>query len=302
MHHNVSTAAALLLALSIPACAVSTEAPADPVDTTVTTDQQAFTDGAGPLRGHEDVLRFGIDYANALIAAETGATGFYPSVASGDSCSGTTHPVLLGNCATDSPDTTMTSYYGVSPSSWQTAPYLQELHFLRNYEGSKGVEGANAACQGARSWIINATLLAMDAWQAGDRDQASYWLGHATHMVQDSFSAAHASRTGTLLRTITDVCSYGRKVNGVCYHALLDTRDRVWRSTWSCQLDPTNRSWSCLTPQAQSAALATAGYLRVVARHVRSGFSTDLLSAMNTYFDGGAVDAYTSYFHCEQLP
>ena len=90
-------------------------------------------------------------------------------------------------------------------------------------------------------------------------------------------------------------------MKNVCYHQLFDTRDRVWNSSWSCQLDPSNRSWGCLTPQAQSAAYATAGFLRVMAHHVHSDPNGDLAAALNTWFSGGAVDAYSDYFHCENL-
>ncbi len=36
--------------------------------------------------------------------------------------------------------------------------------------------------------------------------------------------------------TLGDVCTYGRSVSGVCYHSTIDSRDRVWRSTFSRML------------------------------------------------------------------
>jgi hypothetical protein len=266
--------------------------------TNVGIDQEPFSDGSGALRGHEDILRFSIEFANTLLKSEFGVAGYWTPVPYGEACD-SSHLMLHGNCATDSPDSQMTSYYGVSSSAWQTAGSVQDLHFLRDYLGT-GVYGSKVSCQTSRDRIINATHVAMDKWAAGDRAGAEYWIGHATHIIQDSFSAAHTTRSGTLLRTMTDVCSYGRQVKGVCYHSLIDTRDRVWRSTLACQLDPNNRSWGCLTTQAQSAAYATGGYLRVIGRHVHSGFTTDLTATLNAWLDT-ASDGYAGYHSCSAL-
>ena len=70
----------------------------------------------------------------------------------------------------------------------------------------------------------------------------------------------------------------------------------MWRNTWSCALDPTNRSWGCLTTQAQRAAYAAAGYLRAVTP-LLLGISTDVAGALNTFF-GTSADAFTGYFTC----
>ena len=112
--------------------------------------------------------------------------------------------------------------------------------------------------------------------------------------------ASSAERSGSLLRTLNDVCTYGRSARNICYHQSIDTRDRVWNSSLLCQLDPSNRSWGCLTTYAQSAAYATGGYLRVVGRHVQGGFTGDLAAALNAYFDT-ASDGYAGYFNCGTL-
>jgi hypothetical protein len=261
-------------------------------------DQEEFTEGVGPLRGHEDVLRFSIDFANSLLKSEFGINQYWAPVPYGEACD-SSHSMLHGTCVTDSPDSTMTSYYGVSSGSWQTDGTIMDLHFLRDYNGT-GVYGSKVSCQKSRARIINATSIAMQYWQAGNRAAAEYWIGHAAHIIQDSFSAAHTTRSGTLLRTLGDVCTYGRKVSGVCYHSTIDSRDRVWRTTFSCTFDPNNRSWGCLTAQAQSAAYATGGFLRVIGRHVQSGFTTDLTAALNAYFDT-ASDGYAGYHNCGTL-
>jgi hypothetical protein len=261
----------------------------------------AFTQGAGPFRGHEDITRFGIDLANPLIETETGVAGFFPTVVSGDSCDVTTHAILLGGCATDFPDSRMSARYGVDASDWGLAPTLQDLHFLRNWVGDDGVVTARATCLAARSRIQTATEWAVAAWQADETEEARYWIGHALHTIQDSFAPPHTRRSGTLLRRLDDVCSYVREVDGVCFHPELDLGDRVWRETVSCALDPDERSWDCLKPQAQAAARATAGYLRVVARYLDAGATGDLGALLATYFAGGALDDFVDYFHCETL-
>jgi hypothetical protein len=261
-------------------------------------DQEPFSDGAGPLRGHEDVLRFSIEFANSLLNSEFGIANYFAAVPYGEACD-SSHTMLHGNCVTDSPDSTMTSYYGVSSGSWQTDGNVMDLHFLRDYNGT-GVYGSKVSCQKARARIINAATIAMQKWKAGDRNGAEYWIGHATHIIQDSFSAAHATRSGTLLRTLGDVCTYARQVKNVCYHQTIDTRDRVWKTTFSCTFNPNNRSWGCLTAQAQSAAYATGGFLRVIGRHVQSGFTTNLTAAVNAWFDT-ASDGYAGYHNCGTL-
>lgn len=286
----VATCSLALLAFS---CGGEVDDPSD-----IGIDQDEFSDGAGALRGHEDITRFSIEFANSLLNSEFGIAQYWAPVPYGEACD-SGHTLLHGNCVTDSPDSTMTSYYGVSSSNWQFDGRIMDLHFLRDYLGN-GVYGSKASCIQSRDRIINATHVAMDKWAAGDRAGAEYWLGHATHIIQDSFSAAHTTRSGTLLRTLGDVCTYGRKVSKVCYHQTIDTRDRVWRTTLACQLDPNNRSWGCLTTYAQSAAYATGGYLRVVGRHVQSGFTTDLTAALNAYFDT-ASDTYAGFHNCSTL-
>jgi hypothetical protein len=260
--------------------------------------EDEFTNGGGPLRGHEDVTRFGIDYANILLQREGRVTRF-PAMPSGESCpSG--HPIMHGNCATDSGDSTMRDTYGAGWLDWQTNANTQVLHFLRNHYGTSGVIPARSTCVLSRERIIGATVRAMDSYRAGSPGWGMYWLGHATHIIQDSFSAAHTRRTGSALRSLVDICSYDREVAGVCYHGMVDIRDRVWRDTLGCQLNPWDRSYSCLTTEAQRASLATAGYLRQVARYMEGGYRDDLTALLNAYFDR-ADDDYTGYHDCRSL-
>jgi hypothetical protein len=272
---------------------------------TVSETRQAWSQGAAVLRGHEDITRFAIEKANAAIQSETGTGGYYPTIPSGADCTSVSNWLMKGGCATDYPDSTMTTRYGVSEADWDLWPLLQDLHFLRNYVGTDGVESAREACLGALAHIVEASGWGVTALLAGDQIAGLYWIGHATHVIQDSFALPHTDRSGTLYRQLDAVCSYGRQVSGVCYHQPTDLGDRVWSNDFLCQIDPTNRSWGCLKPEAQSAALATAGYLRVIGRYVLAGGGDggagDLAALLQTYFSGGATDDYVDYFHCETL-
>jgi hypothetical protein len=292
MNRKLIAASCLLASLAV-SCGGEVDDPAD-----LGIDQDEFTSGELALRGHEDLLRFGIEFANSLLNSDFGIASYFEAVPYGEECD-SSHTMLHGNCVTDSPDSIMTTYYGVSSTAWQFDGTIMDLHFLRDYY-LKSVYSAKTSCVKSRDRVINATSIAMQKWQAGDRAGAEYWVGHATHIIQDSFSAAHTARTGTLLRTLTDVCTFGRKVKNVCYHELIDSDDRIWNDSLLCQLDPNNREWECLTPQAQSAAYATGGYLRLIGRHVQGGFAGDLPTKLNTYFDT-ISDGYTGYHNCGTL-
>jgi MYXO-CTERM domain-containing protein len=263
--------------------------------------REAWSQGAAALRGHEDITRFAIEKANAALQSETGTANFFPALASGADGSNTSNWLMKGGYATDFPDSVMSTKYGVSVGDWDLWPDLQDLHFLRNWVGTDGVESAREACLSALAHVVEASGWAVYAWQLADQNAGLYWMGHATHVIQDSFALPHTDRSGTLYRKLDAVCSYGRQVSGVCFHQSPDVGDRVWNSNFLCQIDPSNRSWDCLLGEAQAAALATAGYLRVMGRYLIGGATGDLPALLQAYFTGGATDDYVDYFHCETL-
>jgi hypothetical protein len=227
--------------------------------------EQYWTGGMGPLRGHEEILRYGIEMANAQIATTLGVQNFYPVMPAGESCSSPTNPLTQGNCATDSPTEELIAYYGVSKSAWQTDGTIMDLHFLRNHLSTTQVVSAYEGCVTSTDQILEASYNGVALWRDGWSSEGLFWLGHATHTVQDSFSPAHASRSGAGLYALTDVCTYGIELRGVCYHSKVSTGDRVWGGSLGCQWNPFNRTFNCLIPEAQQAALATAGYLVAMA-------------------------------------
>ncbi len=242
--------------------------------------------GAGPARGHEDLTRIAVDRANNTLQNLLGYKP-YPSIAKGVAGLDTGHPMVKGNYETDFPTTKMYQFHGM-PSSvdWHNDGRLQHLHSLRDYPDRTPL-GLRASCLAVRSSIVRAAHKAMGAFGEGDRDSGLYWLGHATHIIQDSFSPAHTPRTGEGRRVITDLCVYGLEWPGICKHETVDLRDHVWRSTFACQFDPNNRNHACLKSEAQDAVHATTAFL---------------INAGEAIFAGNPFDdLLQGFFACETL-
>ena len=118
-------------------------------------------------------------------------------------------------------------------------------------------------------------------WQSDHmRIKSFQYTGWAMAYIywQDSFSKAHTRRSFDG-KSIIDVCTYGSEVEGVCmhqagihFHDLLPSgalfeEDRIWLTEpASCNLNPRNRGWECLKPEAQLAAEVSAGYLVLYAK------------------------------------
>lgn len=255
--------------------------------------------GAGPTRGHEDITRFGVEFGNDLIKAELNLQGFFAPVTEGDACLTTSHTLLKGNCVTDLPDSEMTDYYGVSASEFGDHPDLQDLHALRNFVNDQAVSG-KYACAGMKARIVNSTARGLMFWQQNEIDAGLKWIGHASHTVQDSFTPCHAQRTGTRFETLTDVCTYGKQVSGVCLHGKPDLKDRIWETSLECTLT-SDRPWDCLVPEAQAAAKATSGYLLVVARLIKTQSWNGAPAALQAWFEGDPTNPESGYFLCNGL-
>ena len=262
--------------------------------------EQPWLSGYGPTRGHEDITRFAVEFANTLIHDELQVPTYFPPVSHGDACFTTGNPLLTGNCITDWPDGEMIAFYGVSSSDFGTHPDLQDLHYMRNFhDGDQAVSG-RYGCFRARERIQTATQRGMEFWAQGDEDGGLRWFGHATHNLQDSFATCHTARTGAKHENLTDLCTYKIQVPGVCFHESADLRDRIWETSMECTID-TDRSWDCLVSEAQSAAHATAGYLLVVARHIEAGMNGDLQAELTAYFEGDAGIPHSGYYRCDAL-
>jgi len=238
-------------------------------------------------RGHEDITRFGVDLANRELGSRT-----FPEVEAGTYGALTDNALVQGNTKTDFPNDELLRFYGATGSGWTSSPDLQDLHFLRNYpDGSP--QSIHDTCNAVRKRIRNAAFQAVSL-QHQNREKYLFWLGHSTHIIQDSFAPPHSRRSGVLYRNIEDICTYGRRFDGICYHETVELGDAVWRtSDKGCAANPLDRSWACLRPQSQAAAYATAGFLIAVARANPGNLDANL----DAYFDDPS-SGYTGYFRC----
>ncbi|MCX6129567.1 MAG: hypothetical protein NTX25_10950 [Proteobacteria bacterium] len=258
-----------------------------------------FLTGAGPTRGHEDITRLGANLANDRSEELLGQRPF-PEVLSGVDGALSENPLIKGNYETDFPSARMLAFYGAgADTDWHHDGGLQQIHSLRAVENGQ-YRSNRASCLLQQKTIATATYKALDLLRSGDRDGGLYWLGHATHIIQDSFSAAHTQRLEPDGRRITEFCTYGRRIRGICYHETVDLRDRVWHEGLSCQANPMQRNLDCLRGEAQWAVDATASYLKLMARLVY-GSDHDDEAELTEYFTQNR-QAEGGYFDCGAIP
>lgn len=261
-----------------------------------------WTTGAGPVRGHEDLTRLGIDRANQILAEETGNSEYFPTVSPVTGGLSTGHPIVQGNYHSDFPNEGILSFYGLSSGSssgWHDSPHVQNVHFLRNR--NEGIfESAFSACLGATENIVRITKKGMDHWREGQVHEGNFWIGHALHIIQDSFSMAHTKRDGHHKKEIVDICTYRHDLPGVCYHPPVSEDDRIWKNTLPCQTDPGNRGSSCLKDEAREAVMASVGYLLAVAR-LREGLAQEVDSTLRDYFSGHSFGDHGGFLSCSNL-
>lgn len=256
-------------------------------------------------RGHEDITRYGVQHANEQLAAITGAADFFPVPAKGVAGADTGNNIVRGNFETDFPQKKFLDFYeaenrvpGIGWIAWHESPRLQHLHALRNRPDAVTVD-AFAGCQQSTKAIGTAMKKALEQLRL---DQASadgqHWLGHATHIIQDSFSPAHVVRDG---KQLLDHCTYGARSEGVCYHEESDERDRIWKQDGgSCEFDPNQRNWACLIPEAKAAAMATAGFLALAGRLALEP-DAPVDSTLRAWMHGDDKSYEGGYFDCRPI-
>ncbi len=216
--------------------------------------------GAGTLRGHEDITRFAVDIANQRLGGRDDI-GYEP-VPSGVHGPISFHPLIKGNFESDFPTAEMRQAYGATPETdWHNDGALQHVHALRNRPAG-GIATNLETCQSVGGAIGQALNRAATYLPNGDRYHYHYWIGHALHILQDSYSPAHVLRAGVEGQIVDGFCTYGVRTKGICYHHEVDPRDRVWRAdSLRCTFDSDQRDWDCLVPAAQYAAVASADLL-----------------------------------------
>lgn len=287
--------------------------------------------GLGLVRGHEDLTRFAVEQANALMKVRDGVKAFpYLTVPIGDYGYASKNPLVEGDFAADFAvemwpfqdhrfDEVLAFYHSRanSVSEWQDAPDLQSIHFLRDFRDGTAVSAAEA-CHAGRQRVIDATQQALKIMM-NDYFHSQFWIGLALHTLQDSFSPAHVRRVsrGTQggendFKWITDVCTYGKQAFGACKHpepimSLLDT-DRIWKSGTLLDF---NRPREDLIPAAEAAVKAGAGYLVTVEEYYERklrGADVDIEAELTRMFDTevdapdapGSLHDYTGFFRCPE--
>jgi hypothetical protein len=221
---------------------------------------------SGPfLGGHETITRFAIRFGNSLLKERYGLQNYYPEVSE----PGRGHPLIEGNIKTDFPNEALFDFYKMEKKefgAWHQSSLLQYIHSMRNFS-HRGPQSFLESCQKIKDNILNVTLWSLSFFQKGEREEGLFWLGHAIHILQDSFSKAHTLRGGPFFKKILDICTYGEKFNSICFHKKykdIFDGDRIWKKELNCHLNPFERTFFCLKDEAQAAVSATAGYLFTV--------------------------------------
>lgn len=258
--------------------------------------------------GHEYLTEYAMEGAVAKMFEKGFTKQVFPTDLSVVDGFNSTNPVIRGNYLTDNPrhrqgnEPDLVSFFGVdAPTDWHQDPRTQSAHFLRAVTNpSRGIaEPKSKACQAGKERIITATLEARRNW-ASNRDLALVYIGHATHIIQDSFSPAHVRRGGDSLRKITDICTYGTKVGDGCYHDTISfdgdptiADDYVW----GCS----RKEYLCLKQEAKTAVNVTEAYLVVVGTAMeKSETDTGIRRNLDVFF-GDSSQNGMGYFECSGL-
>jgi hypothetical protein len=215
--------------------------------------------------GHEDITRFAIDYANAELERR-GDSFRFPQERFGVRGRNSGNPLVRGNWASDAAEkvleVSLHEFYGIPDDDVLAEDgAFMDIHTLRNYryraDGTLEVASARQTCLDAQARVVAAVNEALRSWGTDDY-RALFFLGHATHTIQDSYSKAHTRRTSDF-RLFLDICTWAVSVDGVCQHqdwlgTEFDPNDYIWKNPITC---PVTRRWDCLKPEAQAAAVAT---------------------------------------------
>lgn len=210
--------------------------------------------------------------------------------------------VIAGNFASDFPKQATTlnlAEFWKNPGFADFEnPKNQIIHFLRNYKSSTVLSSAKDTCLGARQNIKFVTKEAVTRFREGKKSEALFLIGHALHMIQDSFSPAHTIRAKDEDNNdIKQICFYGVAMGKkfdtsqkdgdmkLCYHSSPDSRDAIW-NTSSARYKEALKNWksesatqcdknqnypetesdknSCLSNEARLSRVASEKYLLIV--------------------------------------
>jgi hypothetical protein len=177
--------------------------------------------------------------------------------------------------------------YASALTEYTDRPENQRFHFLLS-----DVNDSAEAASDSRQEVLRLTREAMALWTT-KRVRALTLVGKAHHIIQDSFSAAHARRdqdSTTAPWCILKVKAYIRRAPGhdgpdIEYHGSDDaegvghttTLDSIYRSGRDCHEPATPEAVEeCLADTARRARLATRDYLKVLRAIERERGSADI--------------------------
>jgi hypothetical protein len=162
-------------------------------------------------------------------------------------------------------------------------PENQKLHFLLT-----DVNVTHEAVADSVREIERLSVEAAEAW-SNERGRALSLIGRATHIIQDSFSKAHAVRDDDRDDCIEQVKAYiardaSADNTGIAFHGGREidsighttTEDSIYRKGRDCH-EPQGRSSveACLNTSAKRARRATRDYLGLVHRAIARGIAGD---------------------------
>ena len=247
-------------------------------------------------RGHEYLLQFGVQNANQILEESGLWKGhFFPENPKFENGYDSRNDLVRGNYLTDFPDQSRPNeldlrllFHIDRNSDWHTDPKVQRLHFLRSYSRDlKTLESVPNTIHSAIQTILHMSQRAFGLWET-DRRLALQHLGIATHIIQDGFSLAHVSRKSQDdWFKISDICTFGSKWPGVCYHGVVDGNQNIMDDiVWDYSKCIGSESESCLKENAMKAVETTAGFLTTFAEVLIIDGESELLNKSLTDFFG----------------
>ena len=284
---------------------------------------RGWSQGLAISRGHEDLTRFAVNIANKIINGDFDASikkmsdtdKYFTPVKEGEQGLYTNHPIVLGSFRTDFPEETILSpmrknyfeyeieidlieYYknNYNIDIADEDSHRRNLHSLREIFGDE-VQSKVDAVEGAKEYIMNATVEAVISLTNGEIEKGYFWIGHAIHILQDSFAFSHTQRLPSNLKVITDVCTFKEKYENICFHPnpIKDflQEDRIWKNNFLCSWTPI-RTYNCLKDRAKAASEVGAGYLYAVAKILDD--NSDIEETLIDFFEGSSEIPYSGYF------
>lgn len=209
-------------------------------------------------------------------------------------------PLTQGNRHTDAAaGTALEAYFHASDPTADLffGGTYQHLHFNVDYATAAGmgwIGTQRKACLDARGSIIEATYKARERMLAQNTQEALYFLGHALHIIQDSFAPAHTSREALSYHKLLDVNVWNLTYvpPSLTAHESVDGGDEGWPA--GATHDAAN-----FKPQGGAALQASKGYLLRASKLLSNpNLSIDL--TLNAFFDT-ATDGTDGFFGCGNL-